>query len=157
VIVQDSRFSPKRGRVVSYLGSYDPHTKAAVIDSEKAAQYLGNGAQPSDRVARLFKKEGIKLPDWVKLDEPKKRSIRNPEKRRSTAPPAPKEEAPAAQQPAESTEPETAPETEAAVETPAEAETPETTAAEEPADAEEAPETETPAPDEKAEEKPTQS
>lgn len=103
VIVQDSRFSPKRGRVVSYLGSYDPHTKTAVIDSEKAAKYLQNGAQPSDRVAQLFKKEGIKLPDWVKLEEPKKRTVRNPEKRRSTAPAQPEEpaEAPAAPEPAD--------------------------------------------------------
>jgi small subunit ribosomal protein S16 len=89
VIVQDSRFSPKRGRVVSYLGNYNPHTKAAVIDSQKAAQYLQNGAQPSSRVAQLFKKEGIKLPAWVKTEEPKKRTVRNPEKRRSTAPAQP--------------------------------------------------------------------
>jgi small subunit ribosomal protein S16 len=91
VVVQDSRFSPTRGRVVSYLGSYNPHTKAASLDSEKAAQYLASGAQPSDRVARLFKKEGIKLPKWVKLDEPKKRIVRNPQKRRSTTPVQPKE------------------------------------------------------------------
>lgn len=89
VIVQDSRFSPTRGRVVSYLGSYNPHTKTASIDSEKAAGYLNNGARPSDTVARLFKKEGIKLPAWVKLDEPRKRDVRNPEKRRSTAPAQP--------------------------------------------------------------------
>lgn len=89
VIVQDSRFSPTRGRVVSYLGSYNPHTKAATIDSDKAAEYLKNGAQPSDTVARLFKKEGIKLPDWVKISEPRKRDVRNPDKRRSTAPAEP--------------------------------------------------------------------
>ncbi len=86
VIVQDSRFSPTRGRVVAYLGSYDPHSKAAALDSAKAAQYLENGAQPSDRVARLFQKEGIKLPDWVKVSEPKQRVVRHPEKRRSTRP-----------------------------------------------------------------------
>jgi small subunit ribosomal protein S16 len=92
VIVQDSRFSPTRGRVVSYLGSYNPHTKSAAIDSEKAAKYLQNGAQPSDTVARLFKKEGIKLPAWVKVSEPRKRDVRNPEKRRSTAPAKPEAE-----------------------------------------------------------------
>lgn len=88
VIVQDSRFSPKRGRVVAYLGSYNPHIKAAVIDSETTSKYLQNGARPSDRVARLLKKEGVKLPAWVKLDEPRKREVRNPEKRRSTRPAA---------------------------------------------------------------------
>jgi small subunit ribosomal protein S16 len=101
VIVQDSRFSPTRGRVVSYLGSYNPHTKVATIDSEKAAQYLNNGAQPSDTVARLFKKEGVKLPGWVKISEPGKRSVRHPEKRRSTAPAQPKEAAPQPSEPAE--------------------------------------------------------
>ncbi len=128
VIVQDSRFSPKRGRITAYLGSYDPHTKAAAIDGPKAAQYLENGAQPSDRVARLLQKEGIKLPVWVKLSEPKKRSIRSPQKRRSTRPPeaaapvpaepeapaeeaapAPVAEAPAETAPAETTPAETAP------------------------------------------------
>jgi small subunit ribosomal protein S16 len=117
VIVQDSRFSPTRGRVVAYLGSYDPHTKVATVDGEKASQYLENGAQPSDRVARLLQKEGVKLPDWVKLDQPQKREVRNPAKRRSTRPPEPKapepetptQEAPAAETPAEETpaEPET--------------------------------------------------
>src|SRR5437868_2422736 len=86
VIVQDSRFSPTRGRVVAYLGSYNPHTKTAELDSQKASQYLQNGAQPSDRVARLLQKEGIKLPDWVKLDQPRERATRNPDKRRSTRP-----------------------------------------------------------------------
>jgi small subunit ribosomal protein S16 len=101
VIVQDSRFSPKRGRVVSYLGSYNPHTKEAAIDSQKAAQYLNSGAQPSDTVARLFKKEGIKLPAWVNVSDPKKRSVRHPEKRRSTAPAQPEKAEPAAQEPSE--------------------------------------------------------
>jgi small subunit ribosomal protein S16 len=89
VIVQDSRFNPKRGRVVTYLGSYDPHTKKAEIDSVKTAQYLENGARPSDSAARLLKKEGVKLPAWVKLAEPKKKETRNADKRRSTRPPEP--------------------------------------------------------------------
>jgi small subunit ribosomal protein S16 len=151
VIVQDSRFSPTRGRVVSYIGSYNPHTKTAQIDSEKAAKYLESGAQPSDTVARLLKKEGIKLPAWVKLSEPKKRDVRNAEKRRSTAPakPAPAEpeieaqDAPAEEAAADNdipadetpgTNEETAAE-EPAPESPAAEETPE-----EPAPAEETPE-----------------
>lgn len=93
-VVQDKRFSPSKGRVVAYLGNYDPHTKTATLDSEKASQYLENGAQPSDRVASLFQKEGIKLPAWVKTAQLKERSIRNPEKRRSTAPAQPEAEEP---------------------------------------------------------------
>lgn len=99
MIVQDSRFSPKRGKVVAYLGSYNPHTKAATLDSQKASEYLKNGAQPSDRAARILKKEGIKLPGWVSLDQPQKRTTRHPEKRRSTRPAEP--EAPAAEATAE--------------------------------------------------------
>lgn len=100
VIVQDTRFSPKSGRVTAYVGSYDPHSKVATLDKDKVAGYLSNGAQPSDRVAKLLKKEGVKLPDWVKLDGEKQRNIRNPEKLRRNRPPeaeAPAEETPSAE------------------------------------------------------------
>lgn len=86
LIVQDSRFSPTSGRVVAFVGNYDPHTKKAVVDSEKVAKYLTNGAQPSDRAAKLLQKEGIKLPDWVKISPDKTRKIRNPEKLRRNRP-----------------------------------------------------------------------
>lgn len=144
VVVQDSRFSPTRGRVVAYLGSYNPHTKTAEIDSDKAAQYLQNGAQPSDRAARLLQKEGVKLPSWVKLEDPRQRQTRNPDKRRSTRPAEP--EAPASEAPATEAEEAEAPaETaESAVDTPEEvvseapaeepAETPEASAEEKPAE-----------------------
>lgn len=131
VIVQDSHFHPTRGRVVAYLGSYNPHTKTAQIDKEVATKYLSNGAQPSDRVARLLKNEGVKLPDWVKLSDPKKREIRNPEKLRRNRP---AEAETPAEAPAENLE---AP-AEAAIEE--QPETPEEAPAEEPS-AEPAPET----------------
>lgn len=86
VVVQDSRLSPTSGKVVAQLGNYNPHTKVASLNSEAVQKYLQNGAQPSDRVARLLQKEGVKLPAWVKLDQPKKKTVRNPEKRRSTRP-----------------------------------------------------------------------
>jgi small subunit ribosomal protein S16 len=110
VIAQDDRFHPSSGRVVAYLGNYDPHSKAAQIDKDKILEYITKGAQPSPRVVKLLKKESVKLPDWVKVPEEKKKSVRNPEKRRSTAPKdaQPKAEAPAkepaaaeAEQPAE--------------------------------------------------------
>jgi small subunit ribosomal protein S16 len=88
VIVQDSRRTPTSGKVVALLGSYDPHAKAVTLNKEKATFYLGHGAQPSDRVTRLLKSEGVKLPDWVKLPATdKKRIVRNADKRRSTRPP----------------------------------------------------------------------
>ena len=71
---------------MAYLGSYNPHTKAATVDKESAQKFLTNGAQPSDSAARLLKNEGVKLPAWVKLEQPKKRAVRHPEKLRRNRP-----------------------------------------------------------------------
>lgn len=103
VVVQDSRFTPTSGRSVAELGSYDPHAKIVTLDKEKAATYLKNGAQPSDRVIRLLQSEGVELPKWVKMPTQKANKIRNPEKLRQNQP---KEEAPA-QEPAAESETET--------------------------------------------------
>jgi small subunit ribosomal protein S16 len=89
VIVQDSRFSPSSGRVVEYLGSYNPHTRAALLNKEKAGAYLSNGAQPSERVVKLFSAEGVKLPKWVEKPIPQKGDIRNPDKLRRNRPAEP--------------------------------------------------------------------
>ncbi len=93
VVVQDSRVTPTSGKVVALLGSYDPHAKAAVLDKEKAAAFLKNGAQPSDRAALLLKKEGVKLPSWVEVDTKKAGKLKNTEKLRKnrTAEPTAKE------------------------------------------------------------------
>ncbi len=104
LVVQDSRFHPSSGRVVAYVGSYDPHTKAAILDGEKIGQYLQNGAQPSDRVAKLLSSEGIKLPEWFKVAAPKTGSVRKPDKRRSTRPEQPEAPTPAAEASAEPAE-----------------------------------------------------
>ena len=93
VVVQDSRLTPTSGKVVARLGSYDPHSKSVTLNEEKAAFYLEHGAQPSPRVTRLLKSEGVKLPDWAKLPANKERAVRNADKRRSTRPP--ESEAPA--------------------------------------------------------------
>jgi small subunit ribosomal protein S16 len=82
IVVQDVRQSPKSGQVVATLGTFDPHTKAITIDTEKTNMYLKNGAQPSDRVAILLKKQGIKLPKWVLVATKKQKAIRNTEKLR---------------------------------------------------------------------------
>ncbi len=118
VVVQDSRRTPSSGKVVASLGSYDPHSKNVTLDKERAEHFLTHGAQPSERVARLLQAEGVKLPSWVKLSATKQRTVRNAEKRRSTAPAPEVEEAPA---PAEEAAPEEAPAETAAAETEAEA------------------------------------
>jgi len=142
VVVQDSHFHPTRGRVVSYLGSYDPHTKTTTLDKEKASQYLSNGAQPSDRVIDLLKKEGVKLPDWVSASAPKKREVRNADKRRSTRPAGAPEPVVADEEPAAEEAVESAP---AADEAPASAEETPAAEPEAPADEESVPEAEAPA------------
>ena len=86
IIVQDSHRSPKSGKIVARLGSYNPHAKTVEIDKEKAAHYLKHGAQPSDRVITLLKKEAVKMPDWVKQPIKKEGKVRNPEKLAKDAP-----------------------------------------------------------------------
>ncbi|HSX46078.1 MAG TPA: 30S ribosomal protein S16 [Candidatus Saccharimonadia bacterium] len=125
VVVQDSRRTPTSGKIVAFLGSYDPHSKSVNLNKEKVSFYLEHGAQPSDRVAALLKAEGIKLPKWVSQPAKKERDTRNPDKRRSTRPPepeAPAEEAPVAEEaaPAETPAEEPAPATEPVEETAAE-------------------------------------
>ncbi|HTV34287.1 MAG TPA: 30S ribosomal protein S16 [Methylocella sp.] len=58
VVVADSRM-PRDGRFIERLGTFDPlKAKDAqdrvVLDEEKAKAWIAKGAQPTDRVARLF-------------------------------------------------------------------------------------------------------
>jgi small subunit ribosomal protein S16 len=107
VVVQDSRRTPDSGRVVAYLGNYNPHTKDKSIDTKKAAYYLEHGAQPSERVAKLLAIEGVKLPKWVTASTEKSRTTKHPEKFRSTRPTEPAAEAEAPAAPEAETVPET--------------------------------------------------
>jgi small subunit ribosomal protein S16 len=86
IVVQDSRRTPNSGRVVSTLGSYDPHAKTVVLDKTKSQTFLDNGAQPSDRVVAVFKKEGVKLPSWVKQPAKAEGKVKKPEKLRKNQP-----------------------------------------------------------------------
>ena len=92
VVVQDVRQTPTSGKYVAMLGSYDPHSKVSTLVKDKAQFYLDNGAQPSDRVVRLFASEGLKLPEWVKPPSQHTRSLRNADKLRRNRPEEPKEE-----------------------------------------------------------------
>lgn len=104
LIVQDSRLSPKSGKVVARLGSFDPHSKQVIVDKQKAQHYLDHGAQPSPRVALLLKSEGVKLPKWVQLPAKQKAEIKNPEKLRKNRPADSEKPAPAEQpEPTETT------------------------------------------------------
>lgn len=85
--VQESQRHPSSGRVVAYIGSYNPHTKQATIQVEAAQKYLDNGAQPSPRVIKLLQEAGVSLPKWVKLPvATKHKAIKNAEKLRKNQP-----------------------------------------------------------------------
>ena len=57
IVVADSR-SPRDGRIVEKIGTYDPMTNPATInlDQEKVAQWIKNGAKPTDTVKALIEK-----------------------------------------------------------------------------------------------------
>lgn len=87
VAVQEAQRHPSSGRVVAYVGSYNPHTKESTIQVEQAQKYLDNGAQPTPRVVKLLKDAGVKLPKWVKeSSSDKQKSVRNAEKLRKNQP-----------------------------------------------------------------------
>ncbi len=101
--VQEAQRHPSSGRVVAYVGSYNPHTKELNVQVELAQKYLDNGAQPTPRVVKLLKEAGVKLPKWVK--EPvadRQKTVKNQDKLRKNRPveEAPAEE-PEAEAPAE--------------------------------------------------------
>jgi len=60
VVVADSR-SPRDGRFIETIGTYNPLTTPAEIkiDEELAQKWLNNGAVPTDTVKSLFSKAGI--------------------------------------------------------------------------------------------------
>ena len=60
VVVADSR-SPRDGRFIEEIGSFDPRTEPVTIniDADKAKAWIANGALPTDTVRALLKKSGI--------------------------------------------------------------------------------------------------
>ena len=59
VVAADSR-SPRNGRFIEIIGTYEPRQDPSIIkiDNERAVHWLGNGAQPTERVAKLLKISG---------------------------------------------------------------------------------------------------
>jgi small subunit ribosomal protein S16 len=87
VIVQEASTHPSSGRIVAYVGSYNPHNKTCELDKAAIEKHLSHGAQPSDRVIKLLVEAKIKLPKWVKMPKLEdKKAIRNPEKLRRNQP-----------------------------------------------------------------------
>ncbi|WP_448580613.1 30S ribosomal protein S16 [Thermaurantiacus sp.] len=63
IVVADSR-SPRDGRFIEKLGTYNPllpkdSDQRVMLDAERAKHWLGQGAQPTDRVARFLDAAGV--------------------------------------------------------------------------------------------------
>lgn len=60
IVVADSRY-PRDGRFIEEIGHYNPLTNPAdvKIDGEKAKKWISNGAQPTETVKSLLKKNNI--------------------------------------------------------------------------------------------------
>ena len=57
IVVADSK-CPRDGKIIEKIGSYDPMTEPStvVLDQEKVAQWIKNGAKPTDTVKALIEK-----------------------------------------------------------------------------------------------------
>jgi small subunit ribosomal protein S16 len=74
IVVADSH-SPRDGRFIEKVGSYNPllkrdDPKRISLKSERITEWLSKGAQPTDRVARFLSSEG--LAKWAPGNNPKK-------------------------------------------------------------------------------------
>ena len=58
IVIADSK-SPRDGKIIEQIGTYNPMTEPSelVLDREKIAQWIKNGAKPTDTVKRLIEKE----------------------------------------------------------------------------------------------------
>lgn len=60
IVVADAR-SPRDGKFIEEIGTYDPNQEPSVfkVDEEAAEKWLNNGAQPTEMVGKIFKAAGI--------------------------------------------------------------------------------------------------
>jgi len=60
IVVADSRY-PRDGRFIEEIGYYDPTKEPSVVklDADKAKDWMSKGAQPTDTVKVIMKKQGI--------------------------------------------------------------------------------------------------
>lgn len=122
IVVADSRM-PRDGRFIEKIGTYNPllvdeNSERVMVNEDRVKYWLGQGAQPSDRVARLLSKFGlVPVPTYnetPKKSEPKEKAKMRAEEKaeklkaaqeaEAAAQDAPAEEAPAAETPAEAAE-----------------------------------------------------
>ncbi len=74
IVAMDTRVA-RNGRYIDSLGYYDPKKELseAVIDKEKVLDWLKTGAQPSETVKSLLKRQGIDPQDYREALKKKKK------------------------------------------------------------------------------------
>jgi len=87
VVVADSH-SPRDGRFIEKVGAYNPllkkdDPKRITLNVERISEWLGKGAQPTDRVARFLSTQG--LAKWEPSSNPKKAEPHAKAKERAAA------------------------------------------------------------------------
>jgi len=79
IVVADAR-SPRDGRFIEKVGTYNPllpqgHAERLTLNEERVKHWLGNGAQPTDRLVRIFADKGLvkapARPEQSKQPQPK--------------------------------------------------------------------------------------
>ena len=60
IVVADAR-SPRDGAFIDRVGTYNPRPNPSEIkvDADKAREWLGKGAQPTDQVRKILKITGV--------------------------------------------------------------------------------------------------
>ncbi|MCX8052583.1 MAG: 30S ribosomal protein S16 [Armatimonadetes bacterium] len=116
IVVADSR-SPRDGRFIEAIGTYDPNTDppAVKVNAERAQYWLSNGAQPTDIARALLKVAGffggvVEKPE--KKAEPKKKAAKSKEAEAAAQEPPAAEEVPTGESSAPASDAETAGEVE---------------------------------------------
>ena len=83
IVAADQR-APRDGRFIEKLGAYNPmlpqdHAERLVIDKEKVASWLAKGAQPTERLQKMFASLGLceapKMVERPKKSAPKAKAI----------------------------------------------------------------------------------
>jgi small subunit ribosomal protein S16 len=87
IVAADSR-SPRDGRFIEKLGTFDPlakkdDPKRVQYNEERVKHWLGAGARPTERMARILSANG--LVDWERGDNPKKAEPKAKAKERAAA------------------------------------------------------------------------
>lgn len=86
LVAADSR-SPRNGRFIELLGTYEPRleTPGFKVDEEKLNKWLGNGAQPTERVQKLLEQNGVLTGEAAAKTMAAKKQAKRPQKQKKSA------------------------------------------------------------------------